>query len=175
MHCRRLAIALICASSWSLEAQSQIVSPQRISPPQTSPGLPPLPADADQVKAVTMDVRFQGRPATVVRTATRVLIRADAREWLFERNPVDVRRVSATIAEHNYKTIVSYEESDVRNLLGINGWADVLDLTSERGAPRYFQDIVRVRDGVDGALIEPMQIRFPLYKSLQVADWLERH
>ena len=58
-------------------------------------------------------------------------------EWLFEQNPVDPRRVSAWLIDHDTHVIVLHEESDVRNALGLNGWANVLTLRIRfRGAGR---------------------------------------
>jgi hypothetical protein len=65
----------------------------------------------------------------VTRTADRVHVAAGPdREWLYVRNPVDPRRVSATLVDHKSQTLVVYDESDLRNTLGIRGWADVLTL-----------------------------------------------
>ena len=65
----------------------------------------------------------------VSRTADTIHIAgSDRREWLFERNTIDPRRVSAAVVEHASQTIVLYEESDLRMMFGIRGWADVLTL-----------------------------------------------
>jgi hypothetical protein len=82
--------------------------------------------------------------------------------------------VSAAVVEHAEKVIVIYAESDVRNLLGLNGWAAVLALTSETSFSADADSrIQRVRAGVDEQLLRPCQSRFPTYKVLEVADWLE--
>ena len=72
-----------------------------------------------------------GRTSTVRQTASRTVDRihlmgTEGREWLFERNPVDPRRVSATMVEHASKTIVLYGDSDLQMVLGIRGWSDIL-------------------------------------------------
>jgi hypothetical protein len=106
--------------------------------PDSSPALPPeLPRGVDRIRPLTIEVVVQRRPAagaplvmrrTIVRTADRIHIRTREREWLFERNPRDPRRVSASAVEHRSQTIVLYEETDLRMLLGIRGWVDVLSL-----------------------------------------------
>lgn len=103
-----------------------------------SPLTPPdLPAGADRVPPLTLDVTVQRRPRqgpvstlrqTIARTADRAHIRAGGQEWLFERNPLDPRRVSGSLVDHATRHIVTHEESDLRNRLGIRGWADVLML-----------------------------------------------
>ena len=90
------------------------------------------------------------------------------REWLFERNRIDTRRVTASVVEHAEKTIVLYGESDVRNLLGLNGWAEVLAATSETNQPT-----MSVQAGVDEQVLRPCRTRFPDYKVIDVTDWLE--
>lgn len=114
------------------------------------PSAPPaLPTGADRVTALTMTaiVRRQstsGRAETlrqtISRTADRIHIAAsNGREWLFERNPRDPRRVSASIIEHASHAIVLYEESDLRMMLGIRGWADVLTLGFDRDALNQYK------------------------------------
>jgi hypothetical protein len=90
------------------------------------------------VKPLTLSAVIHAAPATgpahtlrqtITRTADRIHVAADdRREWLFERNAIDSRRVSAALVEHASRVIVLYEESDLRNRLGIRGWADVLSL-----------------------------------------------
>jgi hypothetical protein len=108
-------------------------------PPDAPPGAPPsLPVGATGVKAATLHLVIRRdtarRPSStrrqiVSRTSDRIHIAGnDGREWLFERNPLDPRRVAATAIEHESRAIVLYEESDLRMTLGIRGWADVLTL-----------------------------------------------
>ena len=108
----------------------------------------------------------------VLRTRDRILVKTDQREWLFERNPVDPRRVTAKVVDHAGKLVVGYEESDVRNLLGLNGWAEVLQSTSPLADRQGFK-IGRLNDGVDLELLKAADQRFPQYQMLEVADWLE--
>jgi hypothetical protein len=168
-------IVALCASGSTLEAQHRIVAPKRLAPEQQPPLLPPLPADADHVQPTTMDVVLDGHAGHVLRTTQRILVATEKREWLFQRNSLDPRRVSATIVEHSAKAIVQYEESDLRNLLGINGWAEVLNLTAESNASDQALKVERVRAGVDATLLRPSVIRFPEYQYFEVADWLELH
>jgi hypothetical protein len=103
-------------------------------------GPPPLPPAAESVRPTTIDIvvsrgTHTGRLAALHQTMSRTPDRIhltdkgkNQREWLFERNPVDRRRVSATLIDHALKAIVLYDETDLRIALGIRGWADVLAL-----------------------------------------------
>jgi len=112
--------------------------PTRRAPDAPPAGPPALPAAAESITPATIDIVLSrdGKPRqspsfrqTVSRTVDRIhLVGHDGREWLFERNPVDRRRVSATFVEHSSKAIVLYEETDLRMALGIRGWVDVLAL-----------------------------------------------
>jgi hypothetical protein len=100
------------------------------------PALPPnLPAPALVITPATLEVQTSGVASgttvvqTVTRTAERVHIDThDGREWLYVRNPADTRRVSARLIDHASQTIVVYDESDLRNVLGTVGWLDVVSL-----------------------------------------------
>ena len=46
------------------------------------------------------------------------------KEWLFERNPVDRRRVSGYLIEHGARQILMHQESDLRHEQQLRGWAD---------------------------------------------------
>jgi hypothetical protein len=72
---------------------------------------------------------------TLLRTSERVLVAMDGgrQEWLFERNPVDPRRVSAYRIDHERREIVAHQEADLRNRLRLRGW-DVLALPLDPGA-----------------------------------------
>jgi len=112
--------------------------PTRRAPDTPPAGPPALPAGAESITPATIDIvlsrdgKTRQSPSfrqTVSRTVDRIhLAGTDGREWLFERNPVDRRRVSATLVEHSSKAIVLYEETDLRMALGIRGWVDVLAL-----------------------------------------------
>jgi hypothetical protein len=141
-----LAAFATSASVSSIEAQSPhsrtgdvvIVRPTRRSLDTPALAVPDLPAAVDRVTPLAFDVvirreSLDGRSTsirqTVTRTASGVHMEiGDGAEWLFERNVVDGRRVAGTRVVHADRTIVVYEESALRNWLGVNGWADVLML-----------------------------------------------
>lgn len=164
---------------------------------------------------------------TVSRTRDRIHIAGGGgREWLFERNVVDPRRVSGLLMDHRTRTIVLHEESELRNMLGVNGWADVLLLgldasalhgleptghtrtmaglrfvkqsTEQKNVPIsevwWNQDqalpsasvivdatgstrvsVERLRAGVNADLLRSPSSRFPDYKVVDLAEWLEGH
>jgi hypothetical protein len=101
--------------------------------------LPDLPAGMERLAplTVTLSVRPEGGIArreagvtrVVSRTADRVHIAEGRdREWLFVRNPLDPRRASGMLVEHRARAVVLHEESDLRNVLGLSGWASVISL-----------------------------------------------
>jgi hypothetical protein len=146
----------------------------------------------------------------------------DGPEWLYERNPVDPRRVSAYLVDHAARAIVFHTDSDLRNELAIAGWAQVLTLgfdhTQLAGAissaevptidgvaftrftvardgkplevwwnaaqllPAEFSSIdatgrtrlsiQRIR-AVDETVLQRPQSRFPQYRGVDLAEWLE--
>ncbi|ODS53488.1 MAG: hypothetical protein ABS36_12655 [Acidobacteria bacterium SCN 69-37] len=106
--------------------------------PPTPP--PEVPAAADRVLAVTVSATVRRTPLngptqregrTITRTFDRVHIAEKGHEWLFERNIRDHRRVSGSLIHHDARAIIAYEESDLRIMLGIRGWADVVALGFE--------------------------------------------
>jgi FtsP/CotA-like multicopper oxidase with cupredoxin domain len=173
------------------------VSPTR-RPPNPTPAAPPdLPDGADDVEPLTFDMTTTHRPPkgtpsiqrqTVTRTKDRIHIATEGKEWLFERNPVDPRRVSAYLIHHHAQVVVLHEDSDLRHALGINGWADVLTLgvdpaSSRRLTPRGFTvrheggvtavAITHMRRGANGERLRSPASRFPAYGVLDLAEWLE--
>jgi hypothetical protein len=137
-----LVAAIVPGVSPLLLAQSppdgaaSIVLPKRRAPDASPAPPPPLPLRADSIRPTTIALvtrrlgpsgEWMTMRQTASRTAERIhLIGKEGREWLFERNPVDTRRVSATQVEHTSKTIVLYDDTDLRMALGIRGWADIL-------------------------------------------------
>jgi hypothetical protein len=134
---------------WSAPEQGVaqgIELPRRISRRPPPPAAPPeLPARASELPPATFEwvVVWEGpdgaRGSTtqsVVRTAERMLMVADggASEWLFERNPVDTRRVSGYLVDHDRRRVLLHDDSDLRNRLGLRGWSDVLTLGFDPGA-----------------------------------------
>jgi hypothetical protein len=108
--------------------------------------LPALHPQLLNPPAVTVDLEIRhvglGRKAvqrkTVTRTAERVHVSLgpNAAEWLFVRNPADLRRMSGTMLDHARKKIVEYDESELRNGGLGRGWADVVSLGVEPEALR---------------------------------------
>lgn len=98
--------------------------------------LPELPAGLAQPPALTAELELPAGPdpsaprqrRTVTRSAERVHVSLPARaiEWLFVRNSVDGRRVSASLIDHRMRTIVEYDESELRTARIASGWADVV-------------------------------------------------
>lgn len=73
---------------------------------------------------------------TVFRTFERVLVATDGTqsEWLFERNPVDHRRVSGYLVDHKLSRILVHQESDLRNDQQMRGWMDAITLRFDADA-----------------------------------------
>jgi hypothetical protein len=146
-----LGLALVSGAGLQVQAALQrpvgaanpevpVLTIPEVSLPRLDASPPELPA-AHRITPVTFDlvvertVRGRG-PATTHQTVSRTLDRVRMREkeqeketeWLFVRNPVDPRRLSGFRTDHAARTVVAYEESEIRNWLGIRGWADVLTL-----------------------------------------------
>lgn len=230
-----VSVATIAQTGTANEAWVLAVPKRRV--PDAAPAAPPaLPAAANSVTPATLDIVMhrdttprgtQTSHQTVSRTVERIHIAGtDRREWLFERNPIDPRRVSAALVEHASQAIIVYEESELRMMLGVRGWADVLSLGFDSqllGAYERTQDVrtlggmrfarytsagtrapvddvwwndeqvlasrfsiadgtgvtrfavERARGGVDATLLRPPVVRFPTYRVLDLADWLEKH
>lgn len=218
--CMALVVAGVCCASSAQVLAGQTPSTNDLAVPvmpvrkegaPTPRALPTLPPGADRVSPLTLRVRVTTRASgrvterrqTVTRTADRVhIVNGDAAaraagggaggvEWLFERNPVDPRRASATYVSHATKTIVIYSDSDLQTMLGIPGWAHVLTMGADAAilsqvtpssAPRAFDTldgtrlvIERASATVDVQLVRPADLRFPSYRVVTLADWLEEH
>ncbi len=208
-------VAALCAGSAPAQAEQAPamtdlavpVMPVRKGGAPVPRTLPALPPGADRVTPLTLQVRITTRAPgrvterrqTVTRTVDRVhIVNGDAGataaggvEWLFERNPVDPRRASATYVSHAAKTIVVYSDSDLQTMLGIPGWAHVLTMGVD---PSVLGTITpsstpRTIDAPDGTrlvierasatvalqLVQPADLRFPGYRVVNLADWLEEH
>jgi hypothetical protein len=65
---------------------------------------------------------------TITRTHDRIHLAIDGgrEEWLFVQNAVYRDRVSGYLIDHSARHIRLYEESALRSLMQIRGWADVL-------------------------------------------------
>ena len=145
-----VAAALSLATTADENAASQRIGDRKDAPapflptrraPDSPPAAPPaLPSVADRVPAVTVSTivrrtlanrHAETLKSTISRTVDRVHFAEKGREWLFERNIRDPRRVSGFLIEHASRAIVSYEDSDLRMMLGIRGWSDVVALGFE--------------------------------------------
>jgi hypothetical protein len=217
------------------DAEVVFVRPMRRAPDTPPAPLPELPSRAHEIEPLTFEVVTRRTPPNgaavterqrVSRTKDRIHVATEATEWLFERNPVDARRVSALLVHHPSRSIVTHEESDLRNTVGITGWAPVLMIgvdvnvlatlapTSEsrteaglqfrkhlaRAAGQGFSEVwwnpeqllplttvIRdgagltdvtvqgLRRGVDAALLRSPSSRFPKYRLVDLAEWLEGH
>lgn len=144
-----LWIAAPCSSAAVLPQDSPagtpaFVRPERKGSPRAAPASPPpLPDRAAGVQPLALEVEVRRTPARgrsavvrqrVVRAADRLHVQAGSREWWFRQNPLDPRRVSALLVDHASRTIILHEESEVRNMLGIAGWADLLMMGVEPAA-----------------------------------------
>jgi hypothetical protein len=111
------------------------------APPEGPPDLPP---GAERVTPVTVQAvihrqLFTGEARTlrqtVHRTVDRVYVESSAgREWLFERNVRDPRRVFGWAIDHTARVIVVYDESDLRAALGLRGWFGVFTMGFDPGS-----------------------------------------
>lgn len=136
------AVSVSPSDSRGTEAPAPLIRPVRATDRPPPVAVPEVPDDLARPPAITaeLETRVERRGAaavaqrrTVLRTADRVLIRFDeaAPDWLFVRNPVDPRRVSATMIDHQERLLVTYDESDLSaGGLG-RGWADVASLGVE--------------------------------------------
>jgi hypothetical protein len=130
-----------------------------------------LPPGAERVAPLKLDVliRRQASPGraerwhqTIHRTADRIYVAEPGRrEWLFERNVRDVRRVSGSLIDHGSRTIIVYEESDLRNAFGIAGWAKVLALGIDPGWLSEFvtTEEARIVGGIHAVRYTPVDRR----------------
>jgi hypothetical protein len=143
-----IAVAVLVtlpAGLWSDSAagsgQTETIElPQRISRRPTPPPSPPeLPARANELSPLSFEwvSAWEGpngargrKTQTVLRTADRILVVLDggANEWLFERNPVDPRRVSGYLIDHPKRQVLVHHDSDLRTKLRLRGWTDALTL-----------------------------------------------
>lgn len=121
----------------------------------TRPPVVTAPAHSHSLPDYTLEVTLRADPdapqrsprsQVVSRTADRVHVAdGDHTEWLFVRNPVAPSRVSAHRIDHARRVVVFYDESDVRNLLGVDGWMGVAMLGFD---PTQLDLAVPTTDGV---------------------------
>lgn len=146
-----MLIAILPAAAGAADAQARrgvsqadapIARPVRRPAVVAPAGLPALPATADTAPSMTLDVDLHpldpGRGTgpvrqRIIRTRDRIHVTMGPQEWLLERNLVDPRRVAGYLVDHASRTIVFHDESDLRNRLGIGGWAHAFTLGFEVG------------------------------------------
>lgn len=164
-----------------------IALPDRSPYPSAPASAPDLPERLMSIPPETVTLtgrRGSGTAASrgkhvVSRTSERVhLALPDGNEWLFARNAIDPRRASGVLVHHERRALIEHEESDLRNWLGIRGWADVLALGDRPATPGPDRgprlEVIGARPGVDPELMRPPAARFPTYRVLDLAEWLER-
>lgn len=121
--------AAAAASAIELPVRTAVPVPALPGPPALPPGADGLAPLAFRATIVWQGVQGEQRVVQdITRTVERVrLVPEGSRsEWLFERNPVDTRRAAGYLVDHDAREILAHQESDLRNRLGLNGWADVL-------------------------------------------------
>lgn len=219
------------------QAPAPFAAPSRGARPPAPAAPPDLPAEALTLRPLTVEVT--GRPVSldgpdarvqrVTRTVDRVHVQVSpTREWLYVRNPIDARRVSGVMIDHGQRVLVTFEESELRNAVGLRGWIDVLtfgfdtatlvdmEATTEsrvadavafrrftarrstdavvevwwnredllplevvvrepNGAAATPLAIQAIRGSVDQTLLRSPVSRFPTYREIGYADWLEGH
>lgn len=210
------------------------IAPVRRGSAPPLPAIPSLPPTADQLVPLTLRLTVVEQPATgdarrtsrtVTRTIDKIHVRAETSEWLFERNPVDPRRVSGVRVDHESREIVFHSDSDLRSAMRLEGWAHVLTLgfdhrllgaratsgevkwvsdvpfnrmtlmadqrqmsdvwwneahalpamfttTDRRGA--ITTTVVGVDRRVDDTVLQPPAMRYPQYRVVDFAEWLEQ-
>lgn len=136
-----MAVAMVWAAGIELLSQSPVQPDGLVQPVRQRMErvlrLPELPAAAERIAPLTLHLVLTpegGPPREVVqqkvtRTAARVhIVASDGAEWFFEQNPLDTRRGSGYLVQHAIRTIIVHEDSELRNLLGLTGWAQILSL-----------------------------------------------
>ena len=141
----RLFLMFVVLHAWSGglaagDSGGRIELPARVSLPRTTvPEPPALPAAASALSPMTFELVSTSQTPegpraktiqTVLRTADRVLLvpEVGGSEWLFQRNPVDSRRVSGYLVDHARRQVLVHHDSDLRNRMRLHGWADVLTM-----------------------------------------------
>jgi hypothetical protein len=214
---------------------SLVVAVRRTPPPAAEPVQPPsLTVGVMRIRPLTftatIERRAEGRTSTethvITRARDRMHVQIEAgREWLFQQNPVDGRRVSGALVDHATRTIVVHDESDLRRRLGLRGWADVVTFgiddellarfattadartvggirftrydapaaqagvsdvwwnrdhalpgafTVARGLTSVRFSVSRIGPVAKREVLAPSRSRYPDYRVIDLADWVER-
>jgi len=138
------AATVAALTSWHQPVEAEddaaaIVVPKRSSP--APPAIPPPPAMPDRAAHLpgisyvvkTTWASKDGRRTTTdtfTRSHNRVRMTIDdgREEWLFVQNARYPDRASGYLIDHRTRQILLHEETVLRTVMGIRGWADVLTM-----------------------------------------------
>ena len=105
---------------------------------EAPPSLPDVPDMMEHLQPLRASAQIVNHSGDRTYHSSLVFNRSDKRvqveykdreqEWLFVRNPVDNRRVSAFLIDHNEHAILDYPQSDLLDTKVVNGWAEVMAL-----------------------------------------------
>lgn len=135
----RRAIPAEAGTAWAPPASS-MVYPVRSGAGTLRPTPPPeLRSEIQSPPPITAHLEIRDTRDRLVqkrlalRTADRVYVRVGdgGPEWLFVQNPVDRRRASAVLMEHDRRTLVEYDESELRIVGLARGWAEIVSLGAQ--------------------------------------------
>jgi len=122
---------------------SPIETPKRLSTEPLVAPRPSLSATAATAPLLTFVVDTTRHDAqgshrstqTVTRGPTRVRVGLPEghQEWLFEQNRLYPDRVSGYLIDHDARQVRFYDETPLRNHLGVRGWMDVLTIRFDAG------------------------------------------
>jgi hypothetical protein len=124
--------------------ETGIVLPNRTAPPAPEVAPPPqVPAHVGAIGPLTFVLQtvWSGPEGShravqnVIRTSGRVRLAIDGgrREWLFVRNSVFPDRATGYLTDHDRREIRVYDDTPLRDVLGIRGWRDVLTCRFDPG------------------------------------------
>ena len=112
-----------------LPSRTSSSAPAAVAPPSVPEGADVLPALTFSVTTTWVGPLAGGRSVQrVTRTTDRIhiMLEGTGKEWLFERNPLDRRRVSGYLVDHQSRRILAHQEADLRVEHRLRGWADAL-------------------------------------------------
>lgn len=140
-----------------------IESPVRPARPQQQLSLPELADSSSELPSLTFELETVsqssalGARRTVTRTPTLAHVQphGSQSEWLFARNPVDGRRVSAMQIDHHHRAIIEFSDSELRNANIVRGWADVAYLGVDLAVLRRMSPTGR-REALSGFQFEEL-------------------
>jgi hypothetical protein len=121
----------LTAAGFELPARREPSAPRSSEPPALPAAFAsPLELTLELTTTRKLRGRSVARREDVARGAHRVHVRVVEAgvEWLFIQNPLDARRVSARLVNHRRRTIIDYDESELRMNGIARGWSDVVGL-----------------------------------------------